>query len=107
VIEVPHVCFEQTIELIFMQDEKVIQAFSPHALQKAFAYGIRLWSSVRRSKHLDATGGCHSCKIRAEFLVIIPDEVLWDLPIRSRFPQLLRHPEIRRRTCHVHMDHLS
>ena len=40
-IEVPHVCFEQTIELLFMQDEKVIQAFSPHALQKAFADGIR------------------------------------------------------------------
>ena len=90
-----------------MKDQKVIQAFSSHAPQKTLTYSIGLRGSIRRSKHLDATGGCHSCKMRPEFLVIIPDEVLWDLPIRSRFPQLLRHPKIRRRTCHIHMDHLS
>jgi len=49
-IEVPHVCVEETVELFFMKDEEVIQAFSPHASQKAFADGLCSWSSVRRSK---------------------------------------------------------
>jgi hypothetical protein len=73
VIEGHHVCFEETGELLFMQDEEVIQAFSPHAPQKAFTDGIRLWSSVRRSKHVNATRCCHSCKIQPEFAIIIPD----------------------------------
>ena len=90
-----------------MKDEKVIQAFSSHAPQKTLTPSIRLRGSTRRSKHLDATGGCHACKTRPEFLVIIPDKVFWSLPVRSRFPQLLRHSEICRRSCHVHMDHLS
>src|SRR5258706_8108147 len=106
-IEIHNIRFEQPRELLLMQNEEVIQTFSPHALQKTFTDSICLRSSIRRSKHLDATDGCHSCKIRAEFLVIIPDKVFWSLPIRSRFPQLLRHPKIRRRSCHVHMDHLS
>jgi hypothetical protein len=40
-IEVPHVCFEETGELLFMQDQEVIQACSPHAPQQAFADGMR------------------------------------------------------------------
>ncbi len=106
-IKVQDIVIEKPLELLLMKDQIVIQAFSSHAPQKTLTDCIGLRGSIRRSKHLDATGGCHSGKIRPEFLVIIPDEVLGDLPIRSRFPQLLRHPEIRRRTCHIHMDHLS
>jgi hypothetical protein len=84
VIEVHHVCFEETGELLFMQDEEVIQAFAPHAPQKAFADGIRSWRPVRRSKHFDATRCGHARKTRLECAVIIPDEIFWGLPIRSR-----------------------
>jgi hypothetical protein len=70
-IAVPHVYFEETVELLFMQDEEMIQAFSPHAPKKAFADGIRSWSLVRRSKHLDATCCCHPCKTLPIFAVIV------------------------------------
>jgi hypothetical protein len=83
----------------------VIQAFSSHTSQKAFADSICLWRSLRRSKHLDATRCCYACDTRPEFAIIIPNEICWRLPIRSRLPQLVRYPEIRRRSRHVHMQH--
>ncbi len=56
-IEGHHVCFEESVELLFMKDEEVIQVCSPHAPQKAFADGIRSWRSVQRSKHFYACAG--------------------------------------------------
>jgi hypothetical protein len=58
-----------------MQNQEVVQTFSPHAAQKAFANGIGLWSPIRGSKHLDTTGRCHSCKMLAEFAISIPDQI--------------------------------
>jgi hypothetical protein len=87
--------FEKPLELLLMKDQKVIQAFSSHAPQKTLTHSIGLRGSIWRSKHLDATGSCHSCKIRPEFLVIIPDEEFWGLPIRSRFPQRYAPPKDR------------
>ena len=80
-IKVQDIAFEKPLELLLMKDQKVIQACSSHAQEKTLTYSIGLRGSIRRSKHLDATGGCHSCKIRPELLVIIPDDVLWGLPI--------------------------
>ena len=54
-IEVDHIGFEQTIELLLMDDQEVIQAFSPHAPQKTFTDGICLGGTVRRSKDFDAS----------------------------------------------------
>jgi hypothetical protein len=34
-IGVHHICVEETVELLPMQDQEVIKAFSPHAAQKA------------------------------------------------------------------------
>ncbi len=41
-----------------------------------------------------------------EFAIIIPDQIFGYLPIRRCLPQLLRDPEIGRRSRHVHMDYL-
>src|SRR5258708_18862677 len=87
-----------------MENEAVIQTFSPYAPQKAFADGICLWSAIRSSQHLDATGGCHACKTRPEFAIIIPNEIFRSLSVWSRFPQLLRYPAIGRRARHIHVD---
>ncbi len=43
----------------------------------------------------------------AEFAIIIPDQVFWGVSIRSRFSQLLCHPEVCRRARYIHMDHLA
>ena len=39
-----------------------------------------------------------------EFAISIPDQICWGLPIRSRLPQLLRHPGIGRRARHTDVD---
>jgi hypothetical protein len=90
-----------------MQDEEVIQAFSSHTPQKAFTDGIRSRSSVRRSKDLDAAGCCHTGKMRAEFAIIVPNQVFGSFSIRSGLTQLLRYPGISGRSRHIHMDDLA
>ncbi len=89
-----------------MEDQKVVQTFSSHAQEKALTDSICSWRSVRRSKHLDAARCCYARKIRAEFAIIIPDQICGRLSIRSRLPQLLCHPGIRRRSRHIYMDDL-
>src|SRR5258708_28920115 len=103
-IEVHHVCLEETIELLLMQDQEMIRAFSPHAPKKAFTDGIRSRSSVRRSKHFDATRGSHARKTRLEFAVIIPNQLSWFFSIQSRFSQFLRNPAIGGRSGNINVD---
>src|SRR5205807_8760427 len=66
---------------------------------------IGSWRTIRRFQHLDAARCCYACETRPEFAIIIPNEICWRLPIRSRLPQLLRNPEIRRRSRYIHMNH--
>ena len=105
-IEVHYICVEETVELLLMQDQEVIKAFSPDAAQKALTDGICSWSLKRRSKHFDATGCCHTCKTRPEFAIVISNQIPGSFPIRSRLSQLLGHPAIGRRLRHPHMDDL-
>ena len=56
-IVVHNIGFEETVELFLLQDQEMIQAFSPDASQKAFADGICSWRPVRRSKHFDTCAG--------------------------------------------------
>lgn len=105
-IEVHRICIEKPGELLLLEDEEVIQAFSPHAAQKTFTDCIRLGSSIRRPKDLDAAGCCYTCKILAEFADIIPDEIIWCLPIRCCFSELLCHPRIGGRSRHTHVNDL-
>ena len=106
-IEVHHVCLEETIELLLMQDQEMIQAFSPHASQKAFTDSIRSRSSVRCPKHFDATHGSYTRKTRPQFAVILPYQIVWFCSIRCCFSQLLRHPGIGGISGHIHVDDLA
>ena len=40
-IEVLHIGMKDTMQLLLLEDEKMIEALSPHAAQKAFTDGIR------------------------------------------------------------------
>ncbi len=97
---------EEAGELLLMEAQEVIQAFSPHASQKALTDGIGLWRLVGRSKHLDAARCCDARNIRAECAISSPKQLCWRLSIGSRLPQWLRHPEIRRRSRHIYVDDL-
>jgi hypothetical protein len=79
-IEVHCIRHEKPGELFLMENEKVIETFSPYAPQKAFADGVRLRRPNWRSKDLNVTCGRHSCKIRAKFPVIIPNQIFGVFP---------------------------
>ena len=106
-IEVHRICFEKPGELLLMKDQEAIQTFSSHTSQKAFTDGICLRCLVGRAKHFEATCCCHLCKIRAEFPVIISNQIFGCLSIRSRLPQLLGDPGIGRRPRHIHVNDLA
>ena len=89
--------------MLLLDNEEVIQAFSPHTTQKTFANGIGLRGLIRGSKHLDATGFRYSCKMLPEFPIIIPNQVCGYLPIWRCLPQLLRNPGIGGGSCHIHV----
>ncbi len=93
-------------KLLLPEDQEMIQAFSPHAAQKAFANGIGLRGPIRGSKDPDAACCGHSCKVLPECAIIIPDQTGWGLPIWRRLAQLLCDPGISWRARHVHVDHL-
>jgi len=94
-IVVPDIGLQKTVELFLVQDEEMIQAFSPHASQEAFTNGICSWCSVRRSKHFDTTCCCHARKIRPEFAIIILNQIFWSVSIWSRLPQGYARPKHR------------
>jgi hypothetical protein len=49
-IEVHDVGFEKAIQLLLLEDQEMIQAFSSHAPQKAFAHSICLGRPIGRAK---------------------------------------------------------
>ncbi len=82
-IVVHDIGLEESVELFLMQDQDMIQAFSSHASQKAFADGICSRRSVRRSKHLDAARCCDASETVAKRAIIIANEIPGGLSIGS------------------------
>src|SRR5690348_11458052 len=91
-IEVQNIGLEEAGEVLLMEDQEVIQAFSPHASQKTLTDSICSWRTIRRSKHLDAARCCYARKIRAEFAISIPNQIFWRLSIRSHLPERYAPP---------------
>ena len=85
----------------------MIQAFLSDAPQEALADRIGLWSVIRRFENLDTTCPRHPSKTGPKFAVVITNQVLRPLAIRSGFSQLLRHPGVSRGSCNPYMDHPS
>ena len=56
-MKVQDIVLEKAVELLFMPDQEVIQAFSSYTAQKAFTDGICSWRPVRRSKHFETCAG--------------------------------------------------
>jgi hypothetical protein len=45
-IEIRNVSMQDTMQLLLMEDQQVIQALSPHTQEKAFTNGIGSWCVV-------------------------------------------------------------
>ena len=86
-----------------MEDQQVgKRILAAHSSQS-----VRLWSMVRCFEKLNGTRCRHPSEARSKFAVVIPNRILWCLPIRRGFPKLLRNPGIGGRSCHSHVDYAS
>jgi len=56
-IEIFDVGMQDTMELLLMEDQHMIQALSPNTSQTAFTNGIGTRGVIRRFEHLDACAG--------------------------------------------------
>jgi hypothetical protein len=106
-VEVHDILIEDTLELLLMEDQQVVQAFLSYTPHEPLTDGIGSWGMYRRLKNLNGTRRHHASKARPKFAIVITNQVLWRLPIRRGFSELLCHPRIGRRACHAYVDHLA
>ena len=97
---------KDTVQLLLLQDEQVIETLSSYTSQKAFTDRIGPWCVIRRDEHLDAARVCDSSETGSKLAVMITDEILWRLPIGSCLPQVLGSPGVGRRSRHPDVDNL-
>jgi len=106
-IEVLDIGMQDTMQLLLLEDEKVIETLSTHAAQKPFTDCIGSWCVVRRGEHLDAAGCGYASETGSKFVITIANELVRRLSIGSRLPQLLGCPGVGRRSWRfvdTHMD---
>ena len=104
-VEVEHIRVEHPVEVLLMQDEQMIEAFTPHASEKSFTGRIHARSVIRYGEHLDVTRLRNTGEVHPELAIIITDEVLRPLAISGGFPHLLCGPSVGGKACHADVDH--
>jgi hypothetical protein len=78
---------KDTIQLLLLKEEQVIETLSSYPSQIAFTERISPWCVIRRGEHLDAARVCDSSKTGSKRAVMITDELLRRLPIGRCLPQ--------------------
>ncbi len=106
-IEVLDIGSKDTLQLLLVKDEQVIETLASHTSQKAFTDGIGSWRVIRRFQDLDAAGCGHASETGSKFAITIAKEIFRCLPIGSCFPELLGRPGVCRRACDPHVDDLT
>jgi hypothetical protein len=74
-VEVRHICIEDALKLLLMEDEQMIEALTSHTAQEALTDGIGMWSVIRGFENLDATRLGNLSEAHTKLAIIIPDEV--------------------------------
>ncbi len=85
-IEILAIGMKDTIQLLLMEDEQVIETLSTHSAQKALTDRIGAWCVIRRDEHLDAARISDSSETGPKLAVMITDEILRRLPIGRCLP---------------------
>jgi hypothetical protein len=71
-IEVLDRGMQDTIQLLRLQDEKVVETLAAHTSQKPFTDGIRSWSVIRCCEKLDSTCISNPSKGCPKLAIVIP-----------------------------------
>ena len=106
-VEVHHIGIEDALELLLVDYQHMVKAFLSYASHEAFAEAIGSGCMIRCCENLNPTCGRHSSKAGPKCAVVIMDQIFRCLPIGSRFPEVLGHPGIGRRSSDADMDHPS
>ncbi len=104
-IAVDNIPFEKPGELFLMENQEMIQAFSPYASQKAFANGIcqaRVRYGVRSTLIPLVVATC--AQFEPNFLSLSRIRYLGACPYGVASRSGTRDPGIDRGSCHIHMD---
>jgi hypothetical protein len=69
-VEVRHILIEHALELLLVKDQQVVEAFSPHTPQEAFADRIGSWRMKGRFENLDGTRCRYPSKTWSKFAIL-------------------------------------
>ena len=78
-IEILNINMQDTMQLLLMEDQHVIQTLSSHAPQKAFADRIGAFRMIRRCEHLDAVRYCGASETGSKLAIVITEQILQGL----------------------------
>ena len=88
-IEVLDIGTKDTVQLLLLEDEQVIETLSTHTPQKPFTDRIGPWCMIRRFEDLNAAGCSHASETGSKLAITITNEIVRRLPIGSCLSQLL------------------
>ena len=88
-VKVPHIRLEDTLKLLLLQDQQMIEAFLSDAPQETLTKGIGSWSMIGRFEDLDTANFRHPSKARPKFVVVISYQIRGRMSIRGGFSKLL------------------
>src|SRR5215470_5075285 len=106
-IEVLDIGTQDTMQLLLLQDEQVIETFAPHTAQKAFTDRIGPWRVRRCFQDLDAAGLGNPRESHPKLAIVISDEILRPHTKGRGEASLLGSPRVSGRACHTDVDHFA
>ena len=106
-IEILNVSKQDTMQLLLTDDQYVIQALSPNTPQETLTDRVGSWRMIGSFEHLETACSCNTSETGSKLAIIIANEILGDLSIRSRLPQWLCGPRVGRKSCYTDMDHFA
>jgi hypothetical protein len=103
-VEVLDIGKQDTMQLLLLQNEQVIETLVTHAAHKPFTDGVGPWCVIWRFEYLDAAGCSHARETGSKFAITITNEILRRLSIGGCLSQLLCSPGIGRRASDTYID---
>jgi len=94
-IEIVDIGTQDTMHLLLMKDQHMVQALAPDTPQKAFTDPIGARCTIWGCEYLDVTRCCNTSETGSKLAIMITDEILGRVSIRSGPPQ--RYVQSKRR----------
>jgi hypothetical protein len=107
VIEVRHRRLEHAEELLFVQNQQMIDTLTSYASQETFTAPVGSRGVKWCPQELDSCPAHHAGKERTELVVVIPDQEPGRLPKGCCLAELLGDPSISGMASHSNMNDFS